>query len=157
MALTCFGQAVPEPSEEWSGSVTIGNAVTGDAQIVGDGVYEITGNGADVWGSADGFHYLYKELTGDGSITCRVADFGTGSNTWAKGGVVIAVAGLIRGQLHSSTHLAPTESVPETGFGHGAIRQSLGCCRVYGQPSAGAPRPMDFFGPPVENGSNWVV
>jgi len=88
-ALTCFGQAVPEPSDEWSGSVTIGGDVTGDAQLVGDGVYEVTGAGADVWGTSDQFHYVYKELTGDGTISCRVADFGTGTNTWAKGGVMI--------------------------------------------------------------------
>jgi len=29
------------------------------------GTYEITGEGADVWGTADQFHYVYQELTGD--------------------------------------------------------------------------------------------
>ena len=32
---------------------------------------------------------MYKELTGDGSLTARVVSKGTGSNTWAKGGVMI--------------------------------------------------------------------
>jgi len=73
----------------WTDSVTIGGDVEGDVQLVGDGVYEITGSGADVWGTSDQFHYLYKDLTGDGSISCRVTDFGTGSNAWAKGGVMI--------------------------------------------------------------------
>ncbi|MCP4453408.1 MAG: hypothetical protein GY809_18270 [Planctomycetes bacterium] len=77
------------PAVMWTDSITIGGDVEGDAQLVGDGVYEITGSGADVWGTSDQFHYLYKDLTGDGSISCRVTDFGTGSNSWAKGGVMI--------------------------------------------------------------------
>ena len=77
------------PAVVWTDSVTIGGDVEGDAQLVEDGVYEITGSGADVWGTSDQFHYLYTDLTGDGSISCRVTDFGTGSNTWAKGGVMI--------------------------------------------------------------------
>ena len=53
------------------------------------GTYEIAGSGADIWGSSDQFHYVYKELTGDATITARVVSNGTGSNTWAKGGVMI--------------------------------------------------------------------
>ena len=32
MALTCLGQQVPEPSAEWTASVTIGDAALGDAE-----------------------------------------------------------------------------------------------------------------------------
>jgi hypothetical protein len=32
------------------------------------GTYEVAGAGADVWGSADQFHYVYRELTGDATI-----------------------------------------------------------------------------------------
>jgi hypothetical protein len=53
------------------------------------GTYEIAGSGADIWGSSDQFHYVYQELTGDATITARVVSNGTGSNTWAKGGVMI--------------------------------------------------------------------
>ncbi|MFH1717462.1 MAG: LamG domain-containing protein [Planctomycetota bacterium] len=53
------------------------------------GTYEIAGSGADVWGTADQFHYVYRELTGDATIVARVVSNGTGSNTWAKGGVMI--------------------------------------------------------------------
>ncbi|MFB0552056.1 MAG: hypothetical protein ACETWQ_01975 [Phycisphaerae bacterium] len=53
------------------------------------GTYAITGSGADVWGSSDQFHYMYRELSGDGSIIAHVVDNGTGSNNWAKGGVMI--------------------------------------------------------------------
>ena len=53
------------------------------------GTYEVAGAGADIWGNADQFHYVYKELTGDATIVARVVDNGTGSNAWAKGGVMI--------------------------------------------------------------------
>jgi hypothetical protein len=53
------------------------------------GTYQIAGAGADVWGGTDEFHYVYMQLTGDGEISARVVSNGTGSNTWAKGGVMI--------------------------------------------------------------------
>jgi hypothetical protein len=53
------------------------------------GTYTITGSGADIWGNTDQFHYVYRELTGDGEIVAQVVSNGTGSNTWAKGGVMI--------------------------------------------------------------------
>jgi hypothetical protein len=53
------------------------------------GTYQITGEGADIWGGSDAFHYVYMQLTGDGEISARVVSNGTGSNTWAKGGVMI--------------------------------------------------------------------
>jgi hypothetical protein len=34
--------------------------------------YTMTGAGSNVWAAADEFHFAYKELTGDGSITVRV-------------------------------------------------------------------------------------
>ncbi|NQT02416.1 MAG: hypothetical protein HQ580_10355, partial [Planctomycetes bacterium] len=53
------------------------------------GAYSITGSGADIWGNADQFHYGYRELTGDAVMIARVADNGSGTNEWAKGGVMI--------------------------------------------------------------------
>jgi hypothetical protein len=45
--------------------------------------------GSDIWNNADEFRYAYKTLTGDGSMIARVVSKGTGSNEWAKGGVMI--------------------------------------------------------------------
>jgi len=53
------------------------------------GTYQITGEGADVWGNADQFQYVYQELTGDATMVARVVSNGSGSNAWAKGGVMI--------------------------------------------------------------------
>ncbi len=70
-------------------SETIGTAAPGKAESKGEGVFEVTGNGDDIWNNADAFQFMYKELTGDGSITARVVSIGAGSNTWSKGGVMI--------------------------------------------------------------------
>ncbi|MBN1804080.1 MAG: hypothetical protein JW837_02400 [Sedimentisphaerales bacterium] len=71
------GAAAPEPSE---GSASI------DPNT---GIFTVTGSGADIWGSSDQFHFGYRQLTGDGEIVARVLSNGEGSNTWAKGGVMI--------------------------------------------------------------------
>ncbi len=66
----------------------IGVPLAGSATKTGD-TFTITGNGHDIWDAADDFRYVYKELTGDGTITARVVNHGTGTNTWAKGGVMM--------------------------------------------------------------------
>ncbi|UCG58351.1 MAG: hypothetical protein JSU70_02360, partial [Phycisphaerales bacterium] len=53
------------------------------------GTYKISGGGADIWGTADEFRFVYKQLTGDGEISARVANIGPGSNAWAKAGVMM--------------------------------------------------------------------
>jgi hypothetical protein len=53
------------------------------------GKLTVTGEGADIWDTADQFTFVYKTLSGDGSLSARVTSKGTGSNTWAKGGVMI--------------------------------------------------------------------
>jgi hypothetical protein len=68
--------------------VTVGSGVAGST-VAADGVIEITGNGNDIWGEADAFQYYYTELIGDVTMTARVTDNGEGSNTWAKGGVMV--------------------------------------------------------------------
>jgi hypothetical protein len=59
------------------------------AVTVTSGALTLTGDGTDIWNNADDFTFAYKTLTGDGSIIARVVSVGTGTNTWAKGGVMI--------------------------------------------------------------------
>ncbi|MCP4257762.1 MAG: hypothetical protein GY774_09585 [Planctomycetes bacterium] len=71
------GAAPPAPPE---GSLSLDEAT---------GIFTVNGSGADVWGSSDQFHYGYRMLSGDADIIARVVSNGTGSNNWAKGGVMI--------------------------------------------------------------------
>jgi hypothetical protein len=51
-------------------------------------IHTLTGSGADIGGSSDEFHYAFKQLTGEGSITVKV-DSITDTHPWAKAGVMI--------------------------------------------------------------------
>src|SRR5690606_24573819 len=52
------------------------------------GTYEVEASGADIWGTADEFHYVYQSLTGDGEIIARVVSL-ENTNKWAKAGVMM--------------------------------------------------------------------
>jgi hypothetical protein len=61
--------AIPAP---WStadvGSVGVIGSASYDA-----GTFTVNGSGADIWGSADGFRFVYRPMSGDGEIVARVA------------------------------------------------------------------------------------
>ena len=65
----------------------LGGVVYNDA----NGTYKVTGAGTDIWNNSDQFEYVYKTLTGDGSMVARITGYQTnsGDSTWAKGGVMI--------------------------------------------------------------------
>jgi regulation of enolase protein 1 (concanavalin A-like superfamily) len=52
------------------------------------GVFTVSGSGADIWGSADGMHFVYQQLTGDGQIVARI-DSVTHAHEWSKAGVMM--------------------------------------------------------------------
>ncbi len=62
------------------------------------GVFTVRGSGANVWGTADGFHFVYRPMTGDGQIVARV-DSVTNTDPWAKAGVMMR-DGLERGEAN---------------------------------------------------------
>jgi hypothetical protein len=75
----------------------VGQFVSGDVGAVGfpgsatfDGVgtYTVNGSGSDIWGGADSFQFVYKPLSGDGSIEARVVSE-QNTDFWAKAGVMI--------------------------------------------------------------------
>jgi regulation of enolase protein 1 (concanavalin A-like superfamily) len=80
------GTAVPSP---WAsrdiGSPSIAGASSFDQA---SGTFSIDAAGADIWGTADQFHFVYQPLAGDTVITARV-DALSAANTWSKAGVMI--------------------------------------------------------------------
>jgi uncharacterized membrane protein len=83
-------------------TVVAGNAslpsgwADGDIGVVGpagsasytSGVFTVKGSGQYVWGTEDGFNFLYEPLVGDGTIVARVVSFGGGASS-ASAGVMI--------------------------------------------------------------------
>mgnify|MGYP006195936911 FL=1 len=79
--------SAPEPEDGWQsrdvGSVGVGGFASGTG-----GSLTVSGAGADVWGTADAFHFVYLPLAGDGMVTAQVSAI-VGSEAWTKVGVMI--------------------------------------------------------------------
>lgn len=56
--------------------------------VYSNGVFTVTGSGGDVWGTADAFDFVYMPVSGDCTITARVASL-QNIDAWSKGGVMI--------------------------------------------------------------------
>jgi hypothetical protein len=52
------------------------------------GQYKITGSGADIWGKADEFHYVWREVSGNFTVTAT-AKFLTEGNGHRKGVIML--------------------------------------------------------------------
>jgi regulation of enolase protein 1 (concanavalin A-like superfamily) len=70
--------------------------------------FSITGVGADVWGTRDQFTFVYRQLTGDGTIIGRVAP--SGNTPLMKAGV------MIRSSLSADSAHAFALVSPQTGI-----------------------------------------
>ncbi|MEJ2705668.1 MAG: hypothetical protein P8Z79_24795, partial [Sedimentisphaerales bacterium] len=77
------------------------------------GTYTMVGSGADIWGTADQFHYAFKTLSGAGSIVARVVSIQNTSG-WAKAGVMIRET-LDAGSKHAFACVTPANGVAFQG------------------------------------------
>jgi len=82
-----FAQSLPAG---WS-TADIGAVGASGAASGNGGSFTVTGAGADVWGTADAFRYVYTTMTGDGSIVAQVASEDYIAN-WTKAGVMMREA-----------------------------------------------------------------
>ena len=66
----------------------IGSPAVAGRASESSGTFSVLGAGADIWGTADQFHFMYQPFTGDVEITARLA-YLQNTNEWAKAGVMI--------------------------------------------------------------------
>lgn len=78
------GGAVPAP---WV-SRDIGAIGKAGGASFASGTFTVAGSGADIWGTADAFHYVSQPLSGDGQIVARVTSL-QNTHTYAKAGIMI--------------------------------------------------------------------
>jgi regulation of enolase protein 1 (concanavalin A-like superfamily)/HKD family nuclease len=78
------GGGLPSP---WNQADIGAVPIAGSAQA-SNGSFSVTGSGADIWGTADQFHFVYQALSGNFTIQARVASVQNVS-TWSKAGVMI--------------------------------------------------------------------
>jgi len=69
----------------------------------------VSGAGADVWGTADAFHYSYRRLTGDVDIVARIASVQDVA-PWSKAGVMVRES-LAASSRHASMFVTPAKGV----------------------------------------------
>ncbi len=61
--------------------------VAGSGSAAG-GTFTVSGAGADIWGTADSFHYVYASMTSGGEIDARVVNLQS-TDAFAKAGVMV--------------------------------------------------------------------
>ena len=76
--------AVPSP---WQ-SADIGAVAVAGSTTRRNGVFTVDGSGADIWGVADEFRYVYQTASGDCAFVARVSSV-ENTNNWARAGVMI--------------------------------------------------------------------
>jgi regulation of enolase protein 1 (concanavalin A-like superfamily) len=54
----------------------------------GNNAFTVSGGGTDIWNNADQFRFVYKQLSGNGSLTMRI-DSIANTDVWAKAGPMI--------------------------------------------------------------------
>jgi len=74
----------------------------------GPSAFTISGAGHDIWDNADDFRFVYKQLSGDGSVTARVDGLGN-TDPWAKAGVMIRQS-LTDGSAYADMVVTPSNS-----------------------------------------------
>ena len=96
-----FGSALLGGGSQDIGAVS----ATGSAEFDGS-QYRVFGSGADIWGTADEFHYAHTTATGNFEFTARVP-FVQNVHQWTKGGLMIRDA-LTPGARHAFLFATPT-------------------------------------------------
>jgi hypothetical protein len=61
----------------------------GSTIALGNGAFEVKAGGSDIFGNADGFHFAYKEVTGNFEAKVRVESLQYVSDNWAKSGLMV--------------------------------------------------------------------
>jgi regulation of enolase protein 1 (concanavalin A-like superfamily) len=88
VSITVSGQPPPTGLPSGWSATDVGATGAAGRSTYSNGVFSVTGAGADVWGTADAFQYAYRTLTGDGTIVARVTSI-QNVNAWTKAGVMI--------------------------------------------------------------------
>jgi hypothetical protein len=92
--------------------------------VDGPDAYTVMAQGSDIWGTADGFNFLYEQKTGDFDVVVRQKSI-THTSNWAKGGLMVRESldadsrnwNIVNDPLSSDGIMAPDN----TGYGANVI------------------------------------
>jgi subtilisin family serine protease/regulation of enolase protein 1 (concanavalin A-like superfamily) len=77
----------PPGGDSWTAADIGAAGLAGSNDATGSPL-TVRGAGADIWDTADAFHFAYRTVSGDCTVEARVASL-TNTNGWAKAGVMI--------------------------------------------------------------------
>ena len=95
ITVTAAGGGLPAG---WS-NTDVGSVGIGGSATYSSSTFTVNASGADIWGTADSFHFVYRPLSGDGEITAHVTGL-QNTHAWAKSGVMIRES-LAPGSVHA--------------------------------------------------------
>lgn len=92
--LASTGREVEKESITWLGQEWItqdfNTAISGTATVSSNQL-TIAAGGADIWGTRDGFRYVFQEIAGDFTATIRLEQ-APNTNAWSKSGIMLRTA-----------------------------------------------------------------
>jgi hypothetical protein len=103
-SLTVAPLLLPSP---WATTDIGAVGVAGSATYT-NGLFTVSGSGADIWGTADAFQFVYQPASGDCSIQAKVLTV-QNTQSHAKGGV------MIRETLNANSTMAMVDLTPGNG------------------------------------------
>ncbi len=110
-------------------------AVAGTAFSSREGEFDVVAGGSDIWDNADGFHFVYQQLTGDFDLKVRVESLAP-VNRWSKAGLMVRES-LSAGSRHVMALVAPSgPTLDGAGGGQGLDAYELLFRPIAGQPTA---------------------
>ncbi|MGC8829176.1 MAG: fibronectin type III domain-containing protein [Verrucomicrobiia bacterium] len=108
---------------------TINTDYPGYTYHYSNGVFDVTANGWDIWNTVDGFHYVYKEVSGNFDVVVRVQSM-TRPDAWAKAGL------MIRPLTNANSRFIAIYATPTTGQNNIAFQwrdsDGSGCGSIHG-------------------------
>lgn len=129
VSVTITGTSLPSP---WQ-SADIGSVAAAGNASHSSGTFTVNGSGADIWGTADEFRYVYQSLNGNGVITAQVNSIAN-TDGWAKAGV------MIRETLNANAAYAMTVLTPSNGIAFQRRTSTGGSSSHTGVSGQSAPR-----------------
>ena len=88
----------------------VGTVGTAGSASYSSGTFTVSGSGADIWNTADGFNYAYQSASGDTTVIARVVSENNGGSGYAKAGVMIRES-ISSDSIEASVLLTPTNGV----------------------------------------------
>ncbi|MXO60076.1 hypothetical protein GRI89_11055 [Altererythrobacter salegens] len=89
VSLICAAPSVAEDLGQFASEGDVGEAALAGSVELDGSTYRVTGGGANIWGEADAFHYVWTQRSGDLHIAADIAFEGEGGDPHRKAGLMI--------------------------------------------------------------------